>query len=253
MGEIQDRKISEFCGAMIGDGWIQSNESGLFLAGDSLEDKEYYDNHISKLVSQILAPTKAKNFPYWSVYGISIYKKELIRKALSDFELPKGKKVKTAKVPQWIVKSNKRIIQSFVRGLFDTDGGIFCQKDYTEYAKEFNSRYHTKIRLRFTTVSKRLNEELFSLVRGLGFKAVKRTIKKGFKDNRNNSDVQILELNGIESIKRFFEEIKPSNPKHTTKYLIWKKFGFCPPRTTILQRKQMLKSELSPYLFYKQE
>ncbi len=253
MGGIQDKKIVEFCGAMTGDGWIQENESGLFLAGDPTEDKEYYDNYMAKLVSEIIIPTKPKNFPYWKVYGISLYRKEVIRHILSDFGLAKGKKVYTAQVPKWIFKSNKKVIHSFIRGLFDTDGGIFCQRDYTKYAKEFNSKYHTKIRLRFSTVSKKLNEELFILINDMGLGAVKRTTKRGFLNNRNNQDVQILEINRIESIKKFFEEIKPSNPKHLTKYLIWKKFGFCPPKTTIFQRKQMLKSKLNPYLFYKQE
>jgi hypothetical protein len=72
MGRIQDEDIAEFCGAMIGDGWIQNNEKCLFLAGDPLEDKDYYDNHISKLISKIIIPIKPKSFPYWKVYGISI-------------------------------------------------------------------------------------------------------------------------------------------------------------------------------------
>ncbi len=230
MGKTQDEKKAEFCGAMIGDGWIQSDERCLFLAGDPLEDKEYYDKCISKIVSETIVPTKPKIFHYWKVYGISIYKKSIIRRILSEFGLPKGKKVATARVPTWIINSNKKIIEPFIRGLFDTDGGIFCQRDYTKYADEFNFKYHTKIRLRFTTISKKLNDEIFKLINNLGYKGVKRTIKKGFENNRNNHDVQILEINRINSIKRFFKEIKPSNPKHMTKYLIWEKFGFCPKK-----------------------
>jgi intein/homing endonuclease len=182
-----------------------------------------------------------------------LYKKEIIKNILSKFGLPKGKKVNTAKIPLWIIKSNKKIIEAFIRGLFDTDGGIFCQKDYTKYANEYNSKYHTKIRLRFTTVSKKLNEEIFKLMKGLGYRCVKRTIKKGYQNGRNNNDVQILEINEIDSIKKFFKEIKSSNLKHLTKYLIWKKFGFCPPKTTLSQRKDILKNIIHPYDLYKQE
>ena len=249
MGEIQEEKIAEFCGAVIGDGWIQSNEKGFFLAGDPLEDREYYDSHITPMVKDILIETKPREFPYWKVYGISLYKKKHIKK-LRSFGLPKGKKVDTAEVPSWIRNSNKKIKSAFVRGVFDTDGCIFCQKDYTKYANTFNAKYHVKARLRFTSISKNLIEQVMDLMKGLGFRCSKRRIKRGFSNDRNNHDVFILELNKLDGIKRFFEELKPSNPRHVTKYLIWKKFGFCPPKTTISQRKDILKNVLNPYELY---
>ncbi len=67
MGKVQEKlKIAELCGAAIGDGWIQSNEKGFFLAGDPKEEKEYYDNRISKLVSDLISPVKNKKF---SLFG----------------------------------------------------------------------------------------------------------------------------------------------------------------------------------------
>ncbi len=58
MGESQDSKIAELCGAIMGDGWIQENESGFFIAGDPEEDKEYYDEHLSQLINKILKKKK---------------------------------------------------------------------------------------------------------------------------------------------------------------------------------------------------
>ncbi len=253
MGGIQDKeKIAELCGAIIGDGWIQSNEQCFFIAGDPDEDREYYDLHLTKIFREILIPVKPRDFPYWGVYGIGIYKKEIIKRLLK-FDISKGKKVKTAKVPRWIINSNKRIIKSFLRGFFDADGSIFCQKDYTKYANEFNSKYHAKIRLRISSISLELIEQMYQLCNKCQFQCVKRTIKRGRIYGRNCNDVHIIEINHLKSIKRWFEELKPSNPKHNTKYLIWKKFGFCPPHTKIAQRKEILKNSLNPYLFYKQE
>jgi len=255
MGEIQDykEKIAELCGAITGDGWIQSNESGFFLAGDPKEDKEYYDCHIAPLVRKILCNTKPKPFPYWSVYGISIYNKRSIKKLL-EWGLPKGKKVNSAEVPKWIMNSHKLIIYSFIRGLFDTDGTIFCQKDYTKYANEFNAKYHTKIRLRFSTVSLKLANQIHSLLKRLRFRVVKRMLKRGcIQYGRNNSDVYIIEINELKSINNFFKNLKSNNPKHITKYKIWKKFGFCPPNTTIKQRKDILKNRINPYRLYMRE
>lgn len=250
MGEIQNKEqIAEICGAIIGDGWIQSNEKSCFIAGDPTEDKEYYDKHLSQMVSKIICPVHPKEFPYWKVYGISFHKKESIKKCLG-WGLPKGKKVETAKVPSWIKEGKKSIVESFLRGFFDADGGIFCQKDYTKYAKEFDSKYHSKIRLRMSNISKVLMEEITTLCKKLNLSCRTRTISRGFKNNRNNSDIYIFEINKIDHIKRWFEEIKPANPKHTTKYLIWKVYGFCPPYTTIKQRKDILKKRLNPYNLY---
>jgi len=252
MDEIQKIRIAEICGAIIGDGWIQSNEQSFFLAGDLTEDKEYYDNYISKIISKELFPVEPREFPYWNVYGIGIYKREIVKKLL-DWGLPKGKKVDTAKIPIWIINSNEKIIFAFLRGFFDTDGCVFCQKDYTKYAKDFGKKYHSKIRLRISNISKKLMDDTFTLCKKVGLRCLLRTTKGGFKNNRNNSDVYILEINELKSIYKWFNEIKPSNPKHTTKYLIWKKFNFCPPYTKINQRKDILKKKINPYDLYAQE
>jgi len=51
-------------------------------------------------------------------------------------------------------------------------------------------------------------------------------------------------------VNKWFDMISSKNPKHLTKYQVWKEFGFCPPHTTLDQRKQILKKEISPYSFY---
>ena len=58
-------------------------------------------------------------------------------------------------------------------------------------------------------------------------------------------------INELKSIKKWFGELKPSNLKHITKYLTWKKFKFCPPNTTPKQREEILKNKLNPYSLYK--
>jgi len=251
MGEIQDKKIvAELCGAIIGDGWIQSNEKSCFIAGDPIEDKEYYDLYLSKLISKTIKKVETKEFPYWKVYGVSIHGKENIQKLL-NFGLPKGNKALTAKILSWIKNSNEEVKRAFIRGLFDTDGSISCQKDYTKYADRFNSYYHTKIRIRLTSISHLLINETSKILKELNYRCVTRTIKRGYSNRRNNHDVNILEINRIPNIKRFMEEISPENLKHITRYDVWKRFGFCPPHTTISQRKDILKNKLNPYNLYK--
>jgi hypothetical protein len=251
MGGTKDKEgIAEICGAVMGDGWIEERERGFFIAGDSIEDREYYDQHFLNLINKVLGiNTKTKNFPYWRVYGISLYKKKLIEELLS-FGLAKGKKTKSAYVPEWILNSNRKIKNSFIRGLFDTDGCVFCQKDYTKYANEFNSKYHTKIRIRIGCISSKLINQVSELCENQGFRVTKRILKRGFSYHRNRSDTHILEINELNSVDNWFNKLKPANPKHTTKYQIWKKFGFCPPRTSIQERKDILKNRLNPYNLY---
>lgn len=246
-------QISELCGAIMGDGWIQENERGFFITGDPINDKEYYDSHITKLINRILSIiTKPKNFPYWKVYGISLYKQNLIKKLLS-FGLAKGKKVNSAYIPDWIYNSfDNRLHLAFIRGVFDTDGCIFFQKDYTKYANNFNSKYHCKIRLRITSISKTLIDQIYGLCKKFNIRCIIRKLNGGYSHNRNRSDVYILEINELKSIHRWFNELKPSNPKHTTKYEVWQKFGFCPPHTTLKQRRDILKNQLNPYNLYAQ-
>ena len=37
------------------------------------------------------------------------------------------------------------------------------------------------------------------------------------------------------------------NPVKLTRYLVWKKFGFCPPHTNLQQRKDILNGKLNIY------
>ncbi|MBT4376744.1 hypothetical protein HOD29_05195 [archaeon] len=250
MGGIQDKeKVAEICGAIIGDGWIQGNGRGCFIAGDPLEDKEYYDEHLSKIFSEIICPIETKNFPYWKVYGIGLYKKKEIQKLL-DFGLKKGKKVDIVTTPNWIKNGNSKIKQSFLRGFFDADGSVFCQKSYGKYNNKFDKKYHSKIRLRLTSISKELISEIFQICKELNLRVTLTKSKGGFRQNRNRSDVYRININELRSIEKWFEEIKPANKKHSTKYMIWKEHGFCPPFTTIKQRKDILKKGIKPYSYY---
>ena len=221
MGEIQeDISAAELCGALIGDGWIQSNEKNLFLAGDLIEDKNYYDSKVIQLFKNLYINVVPKNFPYWKVYGISIHSKELIKKFL-DLGIPKGKKCLTAQVPCWILKSEVNVKSAFIRGLFDTDGGVSCQKDYTKYANYFNSTYHVKIRLRFTSISHKLQEQVLGLLSDLGYQCRLRALRDRATEKRpNNKDVYIIAMDRLEDINNFFNELIPSNEKHITKYQI---------------------------------
>jgi intein/homing endonuclease len=74
-------------------------------------------------------------------------------------------------------------------------------------------------------------------------------VKKTKKSNEKNQ--LKISVRGVERVEDWMLKIGLNNPAQFTKYLVWKKFGFCPPRITIQQRKQILAGEIDPKQFYK--
>lgn len=56
---------------------------------------------------------------------------------------------------------------------------------------------------------------------------------------------QCIYLNGKKNLNLWLKLIGTNNPKHHTKYLIWKKFGYCEPRTTVNERLSLLNKKTS--------
>ena len=242
-------EIAEICGAFIGDGWIESRKTSLYITGDKTEDKPYYDNHLVKLFSKNISKIKPKAFPYWNVYGLALYKRKQIEELLELGLIP-GKKNNKVRIPKWIINSkNKKILCSVLRGIFDTDGSFFCKKDYGKWKKEYRKLHHCQPRISIKVVSKYLIKDIIILVDKLGLEY---NNPNPWKSKRSNElEVYTFEINSLGSIKKWFEKIvKPANEKHKTKYEIWKKFGFVPPFTSLEERKKILIGEINPDKYY---
>ena len=252
MKETNKEKLAEICGAFIGDGWIESRGRSCYLAGNKTEDKEYYDEHMTQLFKEVLIETKPQLYPYWRVYGIGLHNVRLIQ-FLTNLGIPKGKKAHSAQIPQWILSSHDDAIKiAFLRGLFDTDGCLESKKCYGKYDTPFRKKYHCQPRIVFTSISEVLMIQVLNLLKELQFHPEKINLRKGgFMNNFNHEKSYRIRLNKLEEIKRWFDILYISaNPKHTTKYFLWKKFGFVPPRTTIEERRNILKGEVDIYSYY---
>ena len=79
---------------------------------------------------------------------------------------------------------------------------------------------------------------------------IKHTIHKTNSKNLHEKEVHIIVIRGPERVKKWTEKVGFNNPVQYTKYLVWEKFGFCPIRTTLEQRKLILKGGLDPYSLY---
>lgn len=234
--------LSEICGVIIGDGWIQSNKSNLFITGNPTEDKLYYDNYLVPLINrEFNLKLKARPFPYWKTYGIGIYRKQIIKNILS-LGLPKGRKAKIVSIPK-IFKNKRKFFISLLRGIFDTDGSIYFMKNPNK-----TSNLHTRPRLRITSVSERLILDIKNLSTKL---EIKHSNPSALIWGNNPNPSYIFEINRLDSIEKWLKLVGSNNPVHKTKVKIWKKFGFVPPRTTINERFKILKGNINPKSFYK--
>lgn len=200
-------ETAELSGAIIGDGWINSKKSNLFISGHPTEDKEYYDNRIVRLMEKTLKrKIKTTAFPYWGTYGIGIYRKKEIERFIR-LGIPVGKKSTKIDVPEAIKKSGEEIQRSFLRGLFDTDGTIYFMKQKDEYKRP---------RIRIASISKNLIKSVKNMSKQFGITPSNPSPNK--TSERRPNRMYIFEINRLQDIERWFLVIKPSNPKHRTKY-----------------------------------
>jgi len=246
-----DENLTELFGAFIGDGWIESRtKNSLYILGSPIEDKNYYDYRISYLVKKVLkCKFKIRLFKYWHVYGLVIYNKAVISK-LIELGFLYGKKVHKVSIPDNLLNKNKNLLPTIVRGIFDTDGSFYCKRSYGQYGSTFRKKFHCYPRLEIVSISLKLLKQVHGILTELGIKSTLRNGNVKGLYNKNSHQSYRLTIFSIHNIVLFFKIIKPKNQRHITRYRVWKKFGFLPPKTSLDERKKILKNVLNPYKYY---
>jgi len=155
----ESEELSEFYGIMLGDGNLYrnsfyespKNKRGVYslrIVGDSRYDKSYLLNYVKPLIKKLFeieiteglfkpkgGKFKSKNAMFLVAYGIKVV----------DFLESKGFKpgnkiMNSLGIPKWIRK-NKNFLRKCLRGLYDTDGGLYglnSQKTYQVVFTNFN-------------------------------------------------------------------------------------------------------------------
>ena len=238
------KEFAEILGMFAADGCLQ--EKYICMWGNISEDRDYYDEIVCLMFSKvfnkkIVAHEKKSN----SVYGFYICDKKIIQLFRSvGFTRNKTYTVATPKI---ILNSkNPKIRTSFIKGYADCDGHINFMKRKGNYSS-FKVNFNTYTRIEIISVSKSIMEELSYM---LGKLRIKHTIYTNKTKKPNEKDSLKISVRGIQRIEDWMEKIGFNNPAQHTKYLIWKKFGFCPAKTTIKQRNLILKDKLDPHSFY---
>ena len=202
-------ELAEEVGWHIGDGSMNFyNNKGFYqLRGHIEDDKEHYLNRIKPIFEKLYnTKINLRNMFSTRVFGFQIWNSDLV-KLKQGLGLPLGKK-SDIKIPAvFLERDNLR--KSVLRGIFDTDGGIYLETK--------NKKLYPRIYI--TTISKKLSEQLIKLFESLGLRSTVYSQLYNKKFNRQRS--YIITIRGVKMFHKFMNVINPQNPKHKTKYKIF--------------------------------
>lgn len=174
-------RLAEFIGIVLGDGTLSKDQVKVYL--NSKKDREYSNFVISLANSLFKAKFRKierKNYHVLVVYDSGVNLVEF----LLSIGLKRGNKVKNqVAVPKWIRK-NSFFSRACLRGLMDTDGGIFIHQYHV------NKKKYSYLKLCFTNRSLPLLKFVYKQLLKEGFNpklAIKLENKKVWL--YNNSEV----------------------------------------------------------------
>jgi len=237
-------RLAELLGIFAADGSMQDNH--ICMWGNIKEDKEYYDKIVCPLFSEIFnkeifAHEKKSN----SVYGFYLCNKEAV-KFLKDFGFCK-KKTYIVEVPKVVLESQNLVIfASFIRGFADCDGFISFLRRTGKYC-EFKRKFHAYPRIGIKIASKNMIKGISCMLKQL---KINHTVHLEKARKINLADIHSIEIRGNNRIEEYISKVGFNNPAQYSKYLVWKRFGFCPTKTNKEERQLILSDKLSPYSFY---
>ena len=186
--------------------------------------------------------------PSNSVYGFYICKPLIIKFFNEILEFPFGKKTYTVRVPTKVLE-NQYLYTSFIRGFADNDGGIYFGKRKAGYSK-FKQTRHTYPRICLTSVSREIMEQIKGMMDKLDIECTLVWNKPGKKQR---VPYYRIFIRGDRRVRKWMELIGFNNPCHLTKVRIWERFGFCPPFTNVMQRKEILEDQRDVREWYVEE
>ena len=243
-----DHNLAEIAGIHVGDGYLRNDGHRIeWDISGSIEEKEYYDKHMIPLFNRVFKlDMTGRFFPSRSTYGFCMRKKEVIEFANKYLGFPYGNKSTIISVPQWVLQ-DKGLYADFLRGYFDTDGNLSFEKKEGYHAK-FKRTKHWYPRIHFSTVSKSLSNGIIEILTKLRFNFV----DSRYQPKKTTESLKYrIDINGIENVKRWLQLVDIKNKTKYSRYLIWKKFGFCPTNISYQQRIDILNGKINPESFYK--
>ncbi|OGD56325.1 hypothetical protein A3I57_00780 [Candidatus Beckwithbacteria bacterium RIFCSPLOWO2_02_FULL_47_23] len=183
--------LAEFMGIVLGDGGLSLEQC--FITLNCIKDKQY-SIYVKKLIKKLFGVDASIYLrPINGTITVAVSGRDFIEFLVKE-GLKVGNKVKNqVDVPEW-VKNNFIFSKRCLRGLMDTDGGIFIHR-YKIKRKEY--RYK---KICFTNKSQPLLNFVFNALRKLGLNP------KRFNDNK-------IWLYSEVEVKKYFKLVNSSNQR----------------------------------------
>lgn len=121
-----DEDLAYLTGALISDGHLSPNYI----------DFSCFEEGFKNSVKENLLKVFGKYDSYYNdnrIYLCNVFVPFFFNNILG---IPIGNKSRTVKIPETIFKSDKKVIASFIRGLYDGDGTVNCGLSYKTYSKK---------------------------------------------------------------------------------------------------------------------
>lgn len=190
--------LSEFCGAIIGDGCLY-NRCGhhtIMISGNITDDREYY-NYLSENIEKITGRKPIIKI-HERALRLIIHNKKFFNFLKSKIGIfVGGGKVYNVTIPEKI--KNSKFALNCLKGIVDTDGSIFT-------ANKPGSPNYPSIEI--TTASENLAKQIFRILENLNFRVKIRSHKP-----RNTARMYKISLNGWEMLEKWYNEIGFSHPR----------------------------------------
>lgn len=199
-----DKSLSEFIGIMLGDGHLSVNGIEISIENPLELDYAIYIRDIIYDLFNVTCKIKTKSASRNVIYLI-VNSRRLVC-FLTELGLKIGNKVKNnVGIPKFILE-DKTLLKWCIRGLVDTDGGIFeKQKGYTRALIEFKN------------FSKNLLRDVSFGLERLGF-----TVSASGKNS--------IRIQSQNEIITYFESIGSSNKKNVVRYEFFIETGHIPKK-----------------------
>lgn len=206
---------------MLRDGCTSEKKPAIQMVCHAIDEKEFCLHFVLPMIRRLfrVKPTLYKKKGKLA-YGMSFGSRALISHLADKYDFPLGEAPK--RVPPPILQASLGIQKHFVRGLFDADGTLVFSK------KTYSKHQYPSIELK--NKHREFLLEVERMLDGLGFRT---SIGKSVES-------WVLRINGREMLILWMRVIGSANLKHTSKYLVWRKSGYCPPATTVPERLGLL-------------
>lgn len=219
-------------GVHMGDGSLHITKGGTHSVrfyGHGEDDWIFVSETLPRIIKQLYnKEVKAKKCSDSNKCVLNI-----CSKAIATFKqnigLSVGKK-KMTDLPDF-VKQDERFLINCIRGIADTDFSLYFTKNgKSEYAEPVIS---------CVLDNKQLVQNLAKYLENLGFKV---NLRLDVKRTRNGKELSEhhLAIYGKKNLEKWMTIIGFNNPKQFTKYQLWKRFGYCNPKTRTNERLKIL-------------